>query len=119
MSDLISRQDAIDAYGDWYVEEGTAEGFIGTAKQLLEVLPSAELPIKEKCYVCPHCDNCDVNDDGTIERKKGKWIPHEGCKFVGFPYMHYECSECRAFEPTKSNFCPKCGADMRGEKYVR
>ena len=42
MSDLISRQDAIDAYGDWYVEEGTAEGFIGTVKQLLEGLPSAE-----------------------------------------------------------------------------
>ena len=37
--DLISRQTAIDAYGDWYVEEGTAEGFIGTVKQLLEGLP--------------------------------------------------------------------------------
>lgn len=42
MSDLISRQAAINAYGDWYVEEGTAEGFIGTVKQLLEGLPSAE-----------------------------------------------------------------------------
>lgn len=40
--DLISRQDAIDAYGDWYVEEGTEEGFIGTVKQLLEGLPSAQ-----------------------------------------------------------------------------
>ena len=47
------------------------------------------------------------------ERKKGKWIPHEGSKFVGFPYMHYECSECRVFEPTETNFCPNCGADMR------
>ena len=36
MSELIDRQAAIDAYGDWYVEEGTAEGFIGTVKQLLE-----------------------------------------------------------------------------------
>ena len=42
VGDIISRQDAIDAYGDWYVEEGTAEGFIGTVKQLLEGLPSAE-----------------------------------------------------------------------------
>ena len=40
--DLISRQAAIEAYGDWYVEEGTAEGFIGTVKQLLEGLPSAQ-----------------------------------------------------------------------------
>lgn len=48
------------------------------------------------------------------ERKKGKWIPHEGGKFVGFPYMHYECSECRVFEPIETNFCPNCGAKMKG-----
>lgn len=40
--DCIDRQAAIDAYGDWYVEEGTEEGFIGTVKQLLEGLPSAQ-----------------------------------------------------------------------------
>ena len=40
--DCISRQATIDAYGDWYVEEGTADGFIGTVKQLLEGLPSAQ-----------------------------------------------------------------------------
>ena len=42
MNDLISRQAAIDAYGDWYVEEETEEGFIGTVKQLLEGFPSAQ-----------------------------------------------------------------------------
>jgi hypothetical protein len=41
-TDLISRQQAIDAYGDWYVEEGMEHGFIGTVKQLLEGLPSAQ-----------------------------------------------------------------------------
>lgn len=40
--DCISRQAVIDAYGDWYVEEGTEEGFIGTVKQLLEGFPSAQ-----------------------------------------------------------------------------
>ena len=40
--DLISRQAAIDVCGDWYVEEGTADGFIGTVKQLLEGLPPAQ-----------------------------------------------------------------------------
>ena len=42
MNDPIDRQAAIDAYGDWYVEEGTAEGFIGTVKQLLEGLPPVQ-----------------------------------------------------------------------------
>ena len=42
VGDTISRQAAIDVYGDWYVEEGTADGFIGTVKQLLEGLPPAQ-----------------------------------------------------------------------------
>ena len=46
--DTISRQAAIDAYGDWYVEEGTEEGFIGTVKQLLEGLPSAQPEITDE-----------------------------------------------------------------------
>ena len=53
MDDLISRQAAIEAYGDWYVEEGTEEGFIGSVKQLLETLPSTKpepqwIPCSEK-----------------------------------------------------------------------
>ena len=64
MDDLISRQAAIEAYGDWYVEEGTAEGFIGTVKQLLEGLPSAQ-PEIIRCKDCKHwdgVDTCDVID---------------------------------------------------------
>ena len=51
--------------------------------------------------------------------KKGKWIAHPGGKFVGFPYMHYECDQCRDFEPEERNFCPNCGADMRGKEDER
>ena len=34
MSELIDRQAAIDAYGDWYVEEGTAEGVYWHSKTI-------------------------------------------------------------------------------------
>ena len=49
-------------------------------------------------------------------RKKGHWIEKEptikelhGC--------YYECSKCHKFSLPfqKLNFCPNCGADMRGE----
>lgn len=68
MDDLIRRKDAIDACFDPRVAS------IYDISDLIEMLPSVELPIKEKCCVCPHCDNCDVNEDGTIERsiKNGK-----------------------------------------------
>ena len=39
---------------------------------------------------------------------RGKW---EDCtKYNG----EYRCSICKEFEGHKRNFCPNCGADMRG-----
>lgn len=85
---------------------------------VVESIPTAELPIKEKCCVCPYCDNCDVNEDGIIERKKGEWIKQddEQCWW-------YECSVCGDY-PLKNSYghdvlsvyCPNCGAQMRGEQ---
>lgn len=45
------------------------------------------------------------------QRIKGRWLPH------GIPW--YQCSECGAVRENKTfmeNFCPNCGADMRGEE---
>ena len=51
-----------------------------------------------------------VHDAPTIEeRKTGEWIP--------FDIPWYQCSECGAVRENTSfmaNFCPYCGADMRG-----
>lgn len=60
-----------------------------------------------------------VEDAPTIEeRKTGKWIEQDD----GWDGVYYECSCCKeAFtliDGTPSdnlyNFCPNCGADMRG-----
>lgn len=59
------------------------------------------------------------------EQKKGKWIIWGG---MDIPENHgkHKCSECGEFAPTRydkplikeclSDFCPNCGADMRGEQ---
>ena len=87
MDDLISRQAAIDAYGDWYVEEGTAEGFIGTVKQLLEGLPSAQ-PESTRTFVelvveYPDPELC------TYKEYRGK--PYYSIKYIenGETYVGY------------------------------
>jgi len=111
MSDLIKRQDAIDAvsFGITYAKAfnvitgETVEPFKKTNQELekainrIEELPSAK-----------------------PERKTGHWIVTDGeirrCK-------HYKCSECaHEFDwiydpmfPPVFNYCPKCGADMRGK----
>lgn len=59
-----------------------------------------------------------INEQPTIEseRKKGEWIDQDDGAF--YPV---ECSECRKIplfdvdgDYVLSNFCPNCGADMRG-----
>ena len=54
-----------------------------------------------------------IEEQPTIEpqRMKGRWIP--------FDIPWYQCSECGAIRENKTfmeNFCPNCGADMRGEQ---
>ena len=65
-----------------------------------------------------------MEDAPTIEpeRKKGKWLPDNNSLYE----MRFVCSECKTSEvvPTIGftkyepiwDFCPNCGADMRGEQ---
>lgn len=97
MSDLISRQKALDGlkYEMKYGAEIDRCG-LDTAYDIIENIPSAE-----------------------PERKKEKWLhkPNE------YDDDTYECSRCgepwTLIEGTPKennmNYCPNCGADMRGE----
>lgn len=77
-----------------------------------------------KEYIIKHCNphrntgtrwddamECAIKALEEPERKKGKWLikPH---KMMGEAPC---CSECGIFEPMERNYCPNCGADMRGE----
>ena len=111
MDDLISRQAAIDAMLRLQAEDDEAygchipEGFDGErAKEVLEQLPSAE-----------------------PERKKGKWIEKKVSEETCIEeWQVAKCSVCGKYHTTpylyyfdEYNFCPCCGADMRGEEYER
>ena len=48
------------------------------------------------------------------ERKKGKWIDETFSPW-GLVYHPYRCDQCGEHSEADSNFCPNCGADMRGE----
>ena len=56
--------------------------------------------------------NADEQDMPTAERKTGKWIVSH------IPdSMLWECNQCGFDCGAHSfNFCPNCGADMKGEK---
>ena len=94
MSDLIDREDAIDAINAYLGLSAVSRTIqnMTSIQEILENLPSAE------------------------PRKKGRWIEHhEPYSWMGYAY--WSCSKCNFGEKEenkeRSNFCPNCGADMR------
>ena len=104
MSDLISRQAAIDALDkrfDSIPMEQTTE--ILLLRKDLRNLPSAQPERKTGKWIKrKHGYWSFVNDKG----ERDGWIPS------------YECSECGSGgwrNPEVMNFCPSCGAKMDAE----
>ena len=52
--------------------------------------------------------------EAEAERKRGKWVKVSADKYRISASYFYECSKCKFVNQFKSNFCPVCGADMRG-----
>ena len=76
-----------------------------------------------KCGECIHYYACSSWNVGTLlqtdashcvnyekSSKQGNWNKAHS------DYWTYVCSECGRVEDTRHNYCPNCGADMRGEE---
>lgn len=57
----------------------------------------------------------DTQTADVVERKKGRWVD-ETFEFEPWWVVHhpYKCNQCGERSEEDSNFCPNCGADMRG-----
>lgn len=108
MSDYISREAALEVFCRW-------------------------------CGICPkekqkplECDDILGNVLHSLPAAdvrpvvRGKWIPDydyteydfDGCTPLPEPRKFqdgWQCSLCGQYEPSETNFCPNCGADMREE----
>lgn len=101
MDDLISRQAAIKAIcedGTWLESQGCTEITMVERKQrdadILGELPSAE-----------------------SEREKGEWGYSDDMYETGVcSCCGYDSQEPISYAITNFLYCPRCGADMRGEQ---
>ena len=85
--DAISRQALLDKLNEWDWQELYLP--IHFKENIIDELPSVQ------------------------PSHKGHWIEHRGYDIAEYG-VDYSCSECNKWVNSKSNFCPKCGADMRG-----
>ena len=89
--DLIRRSDAIKAV-EPYLDYIEIIPFCGAKPYVRE----AVCGIRSKIKFIP-----------TIEPKRGRWIPVDNGH-------HVRCSECGRCGFASNNFCPNCGARMKG-----
>ena len=50
------------------------------------------------------------------ERKQGRWKEHIFEGIMGGRPRALMCNQCNSLSLHATNFCPNCGADMRGEQ---
>ena len=104
MGDLIDRQAAIDALDQYYKDKK----YIARSRTILSAIC---LDIKATVDSLP---------SAQPERKKGNWIDGEHDQWMNGVFA-LRCSECNGGYHLSSehvigvwNYCPNCGADMRG-----
>ena len=97
MDDLIRRQDAVNEVVAWLKDRMSDKKNGKPLTDRINDLPSAQ-----------------------PERKKGRWIitkTERGWNCAEYP-TEVTCSNCNYIEDYQKalDFCPNCGADMRGEQ---
>lgn len=140
MSDLIDRQEALDALERSKKTYFDRQVIIGAMKDIVRNLPSAQPETHDERTETHACDLisramlldyihnepigkmlCDrYNLDGVIkqlpsaqpERKRGKWIYNSP--------VTMKCDQCglviKDWDWHRFKFCPNCDCDMRGEE---
>ena len=115
MSDLISRADAIEAVHRAKNKDDTLHR--------IQSLPSADVVSREfyedavKANIKIVIENRELKEQiESADRPSGEWLPSN------IPNEKWVCSECggacwyyeHTMELGKSNYCPNCGARMKG-----
>ena len=106
--------------------EGFVRNFTEEEKDVLINAIRYSIPYEEKPTV--NCKSCDGYEAGysaglkdaerprrrDFERPQGEWIKWNFKTFGAMGDCEYKCSNCEKVYGGEYNFCPNCGAKMRG-----
>ena len=120
MSDYISREVLMQKFAD-HVRRSNNSDFAPTptwneAVDIVEHFPDADV-VERELYQRALSDVVRLSVERP-ERKHGEWFD---ATTLDNEFICWVCSECRHgadFVDEPYNFCPNCGADMRGDDDV-
>ena len=83
-------------------------------KELLKEQEARMQCIKGKCRICPHCDNCDVDENGLLKEQEAvePTLIREGRNKY---YNDYVCPRCDNGVVYEQNYCSECGIPFMWE----
>lgn len=113
MAEYIERETAANAFDELLLSPyaNGENGFSAGARDALKLARDMMRNNVPKTLAIPSAD--------VVERKHGKWIfDREVTTHDGWTYRQHVCSECGRFTVEADNYCPSCGADMRGNDDV-
>ena len=72
-----------------------------------------ELEKEDHCFT--HIYAIRIYNAGYRKQSVGEWIEQVRVSKEGKPLLrHYKCNLCGVYLATQANFCPNCGAKMKG-----
>lgn len=82
------------------------------ALELLKEQKAQEQCLKTKCIICPHCDNCDVDENGLLKEQKAVKIE---VKKINDSGRCGRCPNClmELNEMDYPNWCGYCGQKVK------
>lgn len=69
-------------------------------------------PVDDEPTLTKSCVRMTIQHMPTIEPRKGKWSK----EMIGATPYKYCCSKCNKYSRAMYDYCPNCGADMRGRE---
>jgi ribosomal protein L37AE/L43A len=101
-NDLISREALKKA-----IEECKYCGFYGKLIEIINNAPTVNYPFYQEAYQTGY-------EEGKNARLQGEWIVKTISTFPQYQPDEYICPFCKTIVNYKTDFCHKCGSDMRG-----